>query len=359
MAAALALGRRGLGRTAPNPSVGALVVKDGVIVGRGCTADGGRPHAETIALAQAGEAARGATLYVTLEPCSHHGRTPPCCEAIVAAGVARLVYAIDDPHHRVAGQGAAYCRAHGLDVMSGIGAEAAQRDHRGHIRLMKLQRPSITLKLAETADGFVAGGPHDPRLAITGAAANGAVHVMRSMHDAIMVGVGTILADDPLMTVRLPGVTATPLRVVLDPAARTPPTSRLMQTTRAAPVLVLMAESAPWERVNALGAIPNVELFFIPTHPDGRLDLAAVMQELGWRVTRVFSEGGPSVGAALIAQNLVDDVMIFTAPRPLAGEGVPIFDAASRAALADPVRFRLVAAQEIGADRLCHYESLA
>ena len=358
MAAALALGRRGLGRTTPNPSVGALVVKDGLIVGRGCTQNGGRPHGETVALAQAGHAARGATLYVTLEPCSHHGRTPPCCEAIVAAGIARVVYAIQDPNVLVAGQGAAYCQSHGVAVIEGVGAEAARRDHLGHILMMTRQRPMVTLKLSETADGFVAGGPYDSRLAITGVAANGAVHVMRAMHDALLLGVGTILADDPLLTVRLPGVTSKPLRVVLDSAARTPRRSRLLQTAADAPVLLLIGEKAPRERVDELGAISNVELVVTPLLPDGRLDLAAALSNLGMRgVTRIFTEGGPTVAGALIRDGLVDDVLIFTAPRPLGGEGVATLDRASRLALADPSRFRLVQTAEIGIDRLRHYES--
>jgi diaminohydroxyphosphoribosylaminopyrimidine deaminase/5-amino-6-(5-phosphoribosylamino)uracil reductase len=359
MAAALALGRRGLGRTRPNPSVGALVVKNGVIVGRGWTGDGGRPHGEIVALTEAGQAAHGATLYVTLEPCSHHGRTPPCCEAIVAAGIARLVYAIEDPNPQVAGQGASYCRTHGLAVTDNVGARAAYRDHLGHIRVMQAGRPMVTLKLAETADGFVAGGPYDSRLAITGVAANGAVHVMRAMHDAIMVGIGTILADDALLTVRLPGVTAKPLRIVLDATARTPTRSRLLATASDAPILLLVGEGAPWARVEALGAIANVELCFTPLAPDGRLDLAVALADLAKRgVTRVFSEGGPTVAAALIDKALVDDVLIFTAPRPLGSDGVATLNPASRRALADPNRFRLADTCMIGVDRLRHYESV-
>lgn len=360
MAAAQALGRRGLGRTAPNPSVGALVVKDGIIVGRGWTADGGRPHAETIALAQAGDAARGATLYVTLEPCSHHGHTPPCCEAVVAAGIARLVYTIDDPHVRVARQGAAYCRDHGLAATDGVCADIARRDHRGHIRMMTQGRPAVTLKLAETADGFVAGGPHDPRLAITGAAANGAVHVMRAMHDAIMVGIGTVLADDPLMTARFPGVTTTPVRIVLDPAARTPPRSRLVQSAAQAPVLLVIGEQAPQARAAALRALDGIEIVAMATSPDGCFDLTHVLKRLGERgLVRIFSEGGPTIAASLIGGGLADDILIFTAPRPLGGDGVATFDSAARTALADKARYQVVDTCEIGVDRLRHYESTA
>lgn len=357
MAAALALGRRGMGRVAPNPAVGALVVRDGIIVGRGVTAPGGRPHAETIALAQAGDAARGATLYVTLEPCSHHGVTPPCCEAVVAAGIARLVYATGDANPLVAGRGAAFCREHGLEVVAGIGEVAARRDHRGHMLRMAVKRPLVTLKLAETADGFVAGGRHDPRLAITGVAANGLVHVMRSMHDAIMVGIGTALADDPLMTVRLRGMDAKPLRVVLDAKAQLPATSRLAQTARDVPVLVLVGEDAP---ADALGRLDGVEAARVPTDGDGRIDLAAALALLAKRgITRVFSEGGPRIAAELIAQNLADDVAIFTAAKPLGHLGVATLTVEARATLADALRYRLAEEREIGSDRLRLHERIA
>ena len=216
MEAALNLGSRSLGLTAPNPAVGAILVKDGAVVGRGATAPGGRPHAERIAIDRAGEAARGATLYATLEPCSHFGASPPCADAIVEAGVGRVVSAMEDPNPLVAGQGHARLKAAGIAVSVGTGAAQARRDHRGHLLRVTMGRPSVTLKLAETADGFAAGGAHDPRLRITGEIANLRVQVMRSTHEAIMVGVGTAIADDPALTVRLLGVDRKPLRVVLD-----------------------------------------------------------------------------------------------------------------------------------------------
>lgn len=357
MDAALAFGRRSLGRAAPNPSVGALVVKDGIILGRGVTAPGGRPHGEPLALAEAGEGARGATLYVTLEPCSHHGRTPPCCEAVVAAGIARVVYALEDPNPDVAGRGAAYCRAHGIEVVGGVCAEAARRDHLGHILRMVEGRPMVTLKLAETADGFCAGGPHDPRLAITGVAANGMVHVMRAMHDAIMVGIGTILADDPLMTVRLPGVDARPLRVVLDSGLRLPPHSRLLRTAREAPILVLTRAESLAARGADYAGIDGLALAAAPTAPSGALDLAAALRLCAARgITRVFSEGGPSVASALIDQGLADAVLLFKAPRPLGYEGVATLSAAARARLAASGSFRRHEPRRLGADQLDFYE---
>jgi diaminohydroxyphosphoribosylaminopyrimidine deaminase/5-amino-6-(5-phosphoribosylamino)uracil reductase len=359
MAAALAFGRRGLGVTSPNPSVGALLVKDGRIVGRGCTAPGGRPHGEILALNDAGDEAKGATLYVTLEPCSHHGQTPPCCEAIVAAGVARVVYAIADPNPDVSGRGAAYCRDHGLEVLGDVGAEEARRDHIGHIRMMTRHRPAVALKLAETADGFVAGGPYDPRLSITGAPANGLVHVRRAMHDAIMVGIGTIRADDPLMTVRLPGVQARPTRVIIDALAKTPPMARVIQTASPeAPVLLCVGPDAPPERVARLQENHGVEHLTVPGAA-GVLDLDALLEALGRRgLRRIFSEGGPTIAGALIAEDLVDEIMIFTAPRPLCGEGIVTLSDPARAALTDPARFRLVGSDLVGVDRLRTYESV-
>lgn len=352
MAAALAFGRRGLGRTAPNPSVGALVVREGVVVGRGRTGDGGRPHAEVAALSQAGEAARGATLYVTLEPCSHHGRTPPCCEAVVSAGIARLVFAMPDPNPLVAGQGEAYCRAHGLAVVGQVCEADARRDHRGHVMRMTAGRPTVTLKLAETLDGFVAGGAHDPRLAITGAAANGAVHVLRGMFDAVMVGIGTVFADDPLLTVRLPGVDAKPLRLVLDATLAISPRSRLVLTAGDIPVLLVAREGTPVPA--PLAESPGVEILFAPAASSGRLDLSAVLDRLGERgLTRIFSEGGPRVADGLIAGGLADDVLIFTSRRPLGRPGVPGLGNEARRCLRE--HYISLADREVGDDRLHHY----
>ena len=359
MDAALALGRRGLGQTAPNPSVGALVVKEGIIVGRGWTARNGRPHGEPRALEQAGAAAVGATIYVTLEPCSHHGATPPCCEAIVAAGIARLVYAIDDPNPAVAGRGAAYCRDHGLTVTGGVGALVARRDHRGHILRMTERRPAVTLKFAETADGFVAGGPHDGRLAITGAASNGVVHVMRSMHDAIMVGIGTVVADDPLMTVRLPGVASKPLRIVLDGALRLPETSRLLQTAGDAPILVLTRADSLKARGHRFGAVTGLEIATVQETPAGAIDLRAALKLLADRgITRLFSEGGPGVGSALIADGLADEVILFRGLKPLGREGVPALSPAAHDAIGDAGRYRLTDDSRIGQDQLRRYEKV-
>src|SRR5215470_14171019 len=234
MALALALGRRGLGRTWPNPAVGAVIVKDGTIVGRGWTQPGGRPHAETQALARAGAAARRATLYTTLEPCSHYGKTPPCADAIVAAGLARVVSALVDPNPEVAGAGHWRMAQAGIVVEVGLGAEEARRAHAGHIRRVQDGRPHVTLKLAVSADEKVALVGRRPAT-ITGGRARNRVHLMRAMNDAVLTGIGTALADDPLLTCRLPGMHS-PVRVVLDGALRLPLSGRLATTAGATPL---------------------------------------------------------------------------------------------------------------------------
>ena len=359
MAAALRFGRRSLGLTAPNPSVGALIVRDGVVVGRGVTAPSGRPHAERLAIDEAGEAARGATLYVTLEPCSHFGATPPCAEAIVAAGISRVVCALEDPDDRVAGQGLALLRAAGIELSVGPGAEAARRDHRGHILRVVEGRPMTTLKLARTADGFAAGDEYDPRLAITGEAANLHVQVMRSLHDAIMVGIGTAREDDPLLTVRLPGVDSRPLRVILDSHLGLPLQSRLCATAGEFATLAIATRAAAREREAALAA-RAVEIERVDADSSGRVDLNEALRLLARRgLTRVFSEGGPRVGARLIALGLADEVVLLTALKPLGRPGLPALDAQALAALNDPKRYREIETAVYGADSLRRLERLS
>lgn len=358
MRAALAYGRRHLGETWPNPAVGALVVRDGIIVGRGATRPGGRPHAETEALREAGDAARGATLYVTLEPCSHHGRTPPCADAIVTAGVARVVSGLEDPDPRVAGRGHARLAAAGVEVRAGLLRDEALRANLGHVLRVTRGRPMVTLKLAETADGYAAGSEHDPRLMITGLAANNRVQVWRAFHDAIMIGIGTAKADDPLLTVRLPGVARKPLRVVLDTRLELSLRSRLVATARDFPTLVIAGRDAPGAAEGAL-IEAGVAVERVATGADGRLDLAAALAVLGTRgITRVFSEGGPSIGSALVMAGLADEVVVVRAPRPLLREGVPALSTAAREALADPQRFTLVDKALAGVDRVLRFERI-
>ncbi|WP_083786691.1 bifunctional diaminohydroxyphosphoribosylaminopyrimidine deaminase/5-amino-6-(5-phosphoribosylamino)uracil reductase RibD [Methylobacterium nodulans] len=326
MRLALALGRRHLGETWPNPSVGAVLVAGPPgaerILAQGVTQPGGRPHAERIALAAAGEAARGATLYVTLEPCSHHGRTSPCADAVVEAGIARVVSAMADPDPRVAGRGHGRLSAAGIAVTVGTLGQEAARDHLGHVTRVTAGRPAIDLKLARTPDGFAAGGTG--RLIITGPLANARIHLMRAHSDAIMVGVETVLADDPELTVRLPGLgDRSPVRVVLDPALRTPPQSRLLRTSDRVPTLILCGPAAPPEAERAIRAA-GADVARMPVDPDGRLQLRAALHGLGERgFTRVFCEGGPTLANALARHGLIDTCLIVTGARPLDRAGLP------------------------------------
>ncbi len=353
MALALALGRRGLGRTWPNPAVGAVVVRDGLIVGRGWTQAGGRPHAEIEALRRAGAAARGATMYVTLEPCSHHGKSPPCADAIVAAGVARVVSALEDPNPEVAGGGHAKLRQAGIAVEVGVGAEAARRDHAGHIRRMRDGRPHVMLKLAISADGKAGAAGRRP-VAITGEAVRDRVHLLRAQSDAIMIGIGTALADDPLLTCRLPGMAeASPLRVVLDGALRLPLGSRLVETARQTPLWIVAGPAAPRPAEDALRA-KGAEVLRTTPSRDG-LDLAAVLKRLADRgITRLLVEGGPTLAAALIAADLVDAAVLFHSAKPVGADGIEALDGAAMAALKSRLKHKISA--PVGPDRQDLYE---
>jgi diaminohydroxyphosphoribosylaminopyrimidine deaminase / 5-amino-6-(5-phosphoribosylamino)uracil reductase len=355
MRLALALGRRGLGRTWPNPAVGAVVVAAGpdgpIIVGRGWTRPGGRPHAETEALARAGAAARGATLYVTLEPCSHHGRTPPCADAIVAAGIARVVSALEDPNPQVRGEGHRRLAAHGITVDVGVGDDAARRDHAGHIRRMRDHRPHVTLKLALSADDKVALAGRRP-MAITGAAATARVHIMRAMNDAIMIGIGTALADDPRLTCRLPGMAGhSPVRVVLDTSLQLPLASHLVESAGETPVWVIAAEAAAGGREQALRS-RGVDVIRVPARGE-HLELAAVLQTLGRRgITRLMVEGGPILAAALIAADLVDEAVLFRSPHLLGGGAIDALEGLRLTALTQSSQLPLRASERLGLDRM-------
>ncbi len=358
MAEALALGRANLGRTWPNPSVGAVVVKDDVIVGRGVTAPGGRPHAEPVALEQAGLAAVGATLYVTLEPCSHRsvrGGTP-CLEHTLLSGVSRVVSALEDPNPHISGLGHALLRSAGVRVLVGVGGEEAARDHRGHVLRVRNGRPMVTLKIAHTADGYCApeGGG---RLQISGEEAMRAVHRLRASHDAIMVGVDTVLSDDPQLNVRLPGLEdRSPVRVVLDSRLRTPPGSVLAKTAQVLPVWIIAAEDAPAEPERQLRA-QGVEVMRVGRGPDGRLDLRAALRLLALRgVTRIFSEGGPTVGEALAQAGLADVVILSRADAALGRPGLQAVRPGLAAALGDPAHYVRLGEERHGSDLFTTFE---
>ncbi|MCC8954047.1 bifunctional diaminohydroxyphosphoribosylaminopyrimidine deaminase/5-amino-6-(5-phosphoribosylamino)uracil reductase RibD [Bradyrhizobium sp. Pear77] len=356
MQLALALGRRGLGRTWPNPAVGAVIVKDGVIVGRGWTQPGGRPHAEVEALRRAGDAARGATLYVTLEPCSHFGRSPPCADAVVAAGLARVVSAIEDPNPEVGGKGHAKLRAAGIAVDVGLCAAEAARDHAGHFRRITDKRPHVILKLAVSADDKIAAGGHK-QVAITGEAAQRRVHLLRAQSDAILVGIGTVKADDPLLTCRLPGMAArSPVRLLLDRALRISGDSRLVHSARETPLWVMASDLAEAPAAMKLGAA-GAEVIRVASGAQPGLDLPAVLHALAEKgITRLMVEGGARVANSFVAAGLVDEIWLLRGPEPIGADGVPALDALPLAAITQSPAFRLRASETLDNDSLMIYE---
>jgi diaminohydroxyphosphoribosylaminopyrimidine deaminase/5-amino-6-(5-phosphoribosylamino)uracil reductase len=358
MQLALTLGRRGQGRTWPNPAVGAVIVKDGVIVGRGWTQPGGRPHAEVEALGRAGDAARGATLYATLEPCSHFGKSPPCADAIIAAGVSRVVSATADPNPEVAGQGHARLRAAGIAVDIGTGAAEAARDHAGHIRRITEGRPHVILKLAASSDDKIGAAGGKP-VAVTGEAARSRVHLLRAQCDAILVGIGTVLADDPLLTCRLPGMAKqSPVRVVLDRALRLPGTSALVHSARETPLWVMtsnLSEAPAAMKLGAAGA--QVIRVATTTTPPPGLDLAAVLRALaGKGITRLLVEGGSRVASSFVAANLVDEVWLLRGPDPIGDDGIAALDALPLIAITGSPKFKTHASEMLQRDTLTIYE---
>jgi diaminohydroxyphosphoribosylaminopyrimidine deaminase/5-amino-6-(5-phosphoribosylamino)uracil reductase len=349
MELALTLGRRGLGRTWPNPAVGAVIVNAGAIVGRGWTQAGGRPHGEVEALRRAGTAARGATLYVTLEPCSHHGKTPPCADAIIAAGVSRVVAALEDPNPNVAGEGHARLRAAGIAVEVGVGAAEARHDHAGHIARMTQGRPNVMLKLAISADGKAGAAGRKP-LEITGRAARDRVHLLRAQSDAIAVGIGTVLADDPLLTCRLPGMAAySPVRVVFDAKLRIPLASRLVHTAREVPLWIM---TAPEASPSAAAALVAQGVTVLPVaSSNGRIVLGAALKLLAERgITRLMVEGGPTLAAAFVSADLVDEAVLFQSPKNVGADGIDALEGLPLNALTQSPQLVSVSCKAVGAD---------
>jgi diaminohydroxyphosphoribosylaminopyrimidine deaminase/5-amino-6-(5-phosphoribosylamino)uracil reductase len=355
MALALALGRRGQGRCWPNPAVGAVIVKDGVIVGRGWTQPGGRPHAEVEALKRAGDAARGATLYVTLEPCSHHGKSPPCADAVISGGIARVVSAIEDPNPEVAGRGHARLRAAGIVVDVGLGAQEAARGHAGHFRRIRDKRPHVILKLAVSSDEKIAAAGRKP-VAISGDAARSRVHLLRAQCDAILVGIGTVLADDPLLTTRLPGMEAwSPVRVVLDRSLRIPGSSRLVHSARETPLWVMTSNLAEAPAAMKLGAA-GAQVIRVASVPPG-LDLQAVLGTLSEKgITRLLVEGGSRVASSFVAAGLVDEVWLLRGPGAIGADGVAALDALPLTAVTRSPQFKVRASEGLQNDTLTIYE---
>lgn len=351
MLAALGVARRGLGNTWPNPAVGCVIVRDGQVVGRGWTQPGGRPHAETEALARAGEGAGGATAYVTLEPCSHWGRTPPCCDALIRAGIRRVVVATGDPDPRVDGRGLARLRDAGVIVELGLLGAEARALNAGFARRITAGLPLVTLKLASTLDGRIATATGESRW-ITGGPARREAHALRARHDAILVGSGTVLADDPDLTCRIPGMARVPLaRVVADSRLRTPLAARLVATARSVPTWIATRTGQP-PAARAPYQEAGVEILTV-RRLRGGLDLPMLLGALAQRgVTRVLAEGGAGLAAGLLQAGLVDRIAWFHAPGIIGGDGLPAVQPLPLAMLSAMPRFVRVASRPLGQDWL-------
>lgn len=343
---ALALGRRTMGATGQNPAVGCVIVKDAQIVGVGWTQEGGAPHAEAAALKMAGDLAVGSTVYVSLEPCSHHGRTAPCAHALIAAGVARVVTAVQDPDPRVSGRGHSALREAGIEVETGLLQRQAVRDLAGFFSRILKGRPHVTLKLAMSADGMIAAAPGQ-RTAITGEQASARTHLMRAQSDAIMVGVRTVITDDPALTCRLPGLEhRSPVRVIVDGSLRTPINSKLVASARQHPLIVLIGELAEGcDQFEARG----VQLIRCRKIEESRIDLAFGLRQLGrLGINRLMVEGGAVLARQLLEEKLVDEIKIIRSAKMLGSQGV-------RANL-DLAGFHPTGEETLGQDVLSSYE---
>lgn len=359
MAQALRLAERGLGRVWPNPAVGCVIVSDGVVVGRGWTQPGGRPHGETEALARAGSHARGATAYVSLEPCNHWGRTPPCTEALIEAGVARLVLPIEDPDPRVSGSGIARLRGAGVDVRTGVCAREARAVNGGFFTRIEQGRPLVALKTATSLDGRIATRTGESQW-ITSELARRRGHKLRSLYDAIMVGTGTALADDPMLNCRLPGLEdRSPVRIVVDGNLRLPLTSRLVATARDVPTWIVCREDADPIRLEGF-VQAGVEPIRVAPDAAGRPDLGVALEALGARgVTRLLVEGGGVLAAALLQAQLVDRFFWFRAPLVLGGDGLPAIAGFGLEKLEEAAHLVRASAEEVGNDLLETYARAA
>ncbi len=353
MRAALALAARGLGRTAPNPAVGCVLVREGAVVGRGWTQPGGRPHAETEALLRAGDAARGATAYVSLEPCAHTGKTPPCAEALATAGIVRAVVAIEDPDPRVCGRGVARLRDAGIRVDVGACAAEASALNAGFFLRVAQGRPLVSLKLATSLDGRIATRSGDSRW-ITGEAARRRGHLLRATHDAVMVGTGTALADDPELTCRLPGLAdRSPVRVVLDRTLRLPEAAKIL-AAKGVSTWIVAAAPGDAARKTALER-GGAQVIDVPA-VDGRLSLKDALRALGDRgITRLLVEGGSALAASLLEQDLVDRIYWFRSAAIVGGDGLAAAGSLEVERLADVKRFERVDVETLGADVLETY----
>lgn len=360
MRSALTRARRSLGRTWPNPAVGALIVREGRLLGAGHTAPGGRPHAEIVAMDAARarygpDALAGATAYVTLEPCAHHGKTPPCADALVAAGIVRVVCPIEDPDPRVSGRGFAKLRAGGVDVSIGLMADDARAMNAGFLSLIERGRPHLALKLATALDGRIATRTGESRW-ITGPAARRRVHLMRAEADAVLIGAGTARVDDPMLDVRGIGLTeAAPVRIIADGGASLPLTGRLASSAVEDPVWVLHRNGANPQRIAAMGDLGIVTIP-CPATPTGELDMSKALSALGeLGITRILCEGGGRLAASLLAAGLADELVHFAAPKAIGADGTPAVQALGLDRLADAPEFDRISVEAVGTDVMVRY----
>lgn len=350
MEMALGLARRVSGVTWPNPSVGCVIVDPaGHVIGRGHTGMGGRPHAETVALAQAGSAAAGSTAYVTLEPCAHHGQTPPCADALVKAKVARVVVAIGDPDDRVAGKGIALLQQANIQVDLGIGRDEAAKINQGFFKVCAQKGPLVTVKIATSLDGRIATASGDSKW-ITGDDSRRRGHLLRAEHDAIMVGIGTVIADDPSLDCRISGLEdRSPVRIVIDSQLKIPEKSKLVTTARKIPtwIMTTQSEGQKAEKLKRLG----VDVIQCDKNNEGRVDFNKMMKILGQKgITRLLSEGGAQVNASLMRASLIDRLYWFQSSGIIGADGLPAFQSIGLDKISEMVDFSLVRTGKTGQD---------
>lgn len=350
MRRAIRLAKKFVGWTSPNPPVGAVIVKGGLLIAEGCHEGAGKPHAEAVAIARAGERAKGATLYVTLEPCDHYGRTPPCTQAIIAAGIQRVVVGTIDPNPIVSGRGVERLKSAGIEVTVGVLENEARELIAPFAKFITQQIPFVTLKLAMSADGKIATRTRESKW-LTGEKARLYAHRLRHEHDAVMVGVGTVLADDPQLNVRLvKGRVKQPVRIVVDSQARTPPTAKVIRSAKT-PCIIAVTEKAPDERVETLKRA-GAEVWQLPADSYGRVDLSELLKRLAERdIVSVLVEGGSELAGSLVRQRLVDRVILFIAPLLIGGRNaVPAIGGEGVDKLSDALRLTWVRVRRLGVD---------
>jgi diaminohydroxyphosphoribosylaminopyrimidine deaminase/5-amino-6-(5-phosphoribosylamino)uracil reductase len=358
MRAALALARRGLGRVWPNPAVGCVLVKDGNVIGRGWTQPGGRPHAETEALRRAGKAAKGATAYVTLEPCAHHGETPPCADALIEAGIARCFIAVEDPDPRVDGGGVRKLEGAGIEVRRGLCKDEAETLNAGFLSRLRKQRPFVTLKAATTIDGRIATRSRDSQW-ITGPGARQVGHLMRATHDAILVGANTAMLDDPTLTCRVPGLLdRSPVRIVIDGRMRLPLTHNLVRGATGLPTWLFAFSPASPDRHERRKVYQDcgIKVFDVAADENGHPDPADVSRQLAEQgITRLLIEGGGIVAAAFLSLGLIDELVWFRGPSVIGGDGLPAIAAFGVDILKDTPVARRISVETMGVDLIERY----